>query len=57
MFTRAKWKNEKSGIVILTGDSVEFQNGFGAWQTHTYSCVYDVLSKQVVNVVVEAGRI
>ena len=37
-FSRYRWENEEKTLAFLIGDRVEFQNGFGAWQPHWYSC-------------------
>ena len=35
-------------VVVLTGDKVKFQNGFGAWQNQKYGCAYNAKTKKVV---------
>ncbi len=30
---------------LLIGDKAQFQNGFGAWQNVTYTCIYDPLNE------------
>ena len=43
--------------MILLGDKVKFQNGFGAWQPMTYACVYDTVAEAVIEAIVEEGRL
>ena len=33
-----------------SGSAVEFQNGFGAWQRMAYTCSYDPINEQVLDV-------
>lgn len=37
------------GILVVTGDKIKFQNGFGAWQIMKYECAYDVVNNVVAN--------
>ena len=32
------------------GDKLKFQNGFGAWQRMSYSCLYDPINERVLDV-------
>lgn len=34
-------------LVMLTGDKIKMQNGFGAWRKYTYRCSYDLESRSV----------
>ena len=34
----------------FTGNKVEFQNGFGAWQRMSYECTYDPVDEVVIDV-------
>ena len=36
--------------VRYSGSEVEFQNGFGVWQQHGYSCVYDPVNDWALEV-------
>ena len=36
--------------VTYVGDKVQFQNGFGAWMNMDYTCVFDPLNNQVIDV-------
>lgn len=47
----------KSDVVTYIGDSIEFQNGFGAWQPHVYECDLNVVTEQVVAVRARPGRL
>lgn len=40
-FGRWRWEDRAAGTLAYTGNSVKFQNGFGAWQNMTYWCEYD----------------
>ena len=40
-FERFRWDDRQAGTVLYGGDSVRFQNAFGAWQNMTYWCKYD----------------
>lgn len=39
-FERYAWAEPRQGAVAWYGSSVRFQNGFGAWQNMSYSCIY-----------------
>ena len=41
------------GVIVVTGDKIKFQNGFGAWQIMKYKCAYDVVKNVVVDVSAE----
>jgi hypothetical protein len=49
-FGHFRWSNQQAGIITYTGDKVQFQNGFGAWQNYSYQCDYDPESKSVIDV-------
>ena len=40
-FERFRWDDQQAGTVLYGGDSVRFQNAFGAWQNMTYWCKFD----------------
>ena len=42
----------KTGVITIEDPNVKFQNGFGAWQTRTVRCEYDLKSKSVNSVYV-----
>ncbi|GAB5451801.1 MAG: hypothetical protein Hals2KO_21290 [Halioglobus sp.] len=46
-----------NGIYTYAGDSLKLQNGFGAWQRHTYMCTYDTNIKKVIAIEVSPGRL
>lgn len=43
-------KTQSPGVVVLVGDKVKFQNGFGAWAPVKYYCAYDVINDNVLDV-------
>jgi len=55
-FSKIAWANEKRGSIVYFGDQIKFQNGFGAMQTHTYSCTWDPDTKMVLDVSARPGR-
>ena len=42
-------KTQSPGVVVLAGDRVKFQNGFGAWQNVEYYCAYDVVNNNALD--------
>jgi hypothetical protein len=56
-FSDYKWGDEKSGSVILMGDALQFQNGFGAWQNIVYACEVNIDTSSIGVVEVVAGRL
>jgi hypothetical protein len=56
-FSRVAWLDKEKGTLRLIGDKVEFQNGFGAYRPHTYSCAVDPATKAVLDVAVQPGRL
>ena len=36
--------------IRYSGDKLKFQNGFGAWQRMSYSCLYDPINERVLDV-------
>lgn len=56
-FPKFRWRDPKSLIVSYIGDSIEFQNGYGAYQAMTYVCDYDTVHNQVVDVRAKPGRL
>jgi hypothetical protein len=48
---------EQENTLTMFGDSIEFQNAFGAWAKVSYVCVYDFVSRKVLTVSGEAGRL
>lgn len=56
-FSRYSWLDKDKGTLTYMGDSIEFQNGFGAYQAHVYACDFDPASNQVLDVRASAGRL
>lgn len=58
-----EWLGARPGFTerraIVRGDSIEFQNGFGAWMRHRYSCTIDVSVNppRVLDVSADPGRL
>lgn len=55
--SRISWLDQEAGTLTFWGDKIEFQNGFGAWQTMTYSCDFDPASQIVLDVQAAPGRL
>lgn len=56
-FSKMSWQDKEKGIINIIGDKVEFQNGFGAWTNMIYACTYDPNTKQVIDVLIDEGRL
>lgn len=56
-FPLVRWHSRDDGILIYSGDKIEFQNGFGAWQNMVYECVFDTNTGYAIDVRAEPGRI
>jgi hypothetical protein len=56
-FPRFRWHDRAAGQLTFLGDSVRFQNGFGAWQNYAYSCDYDPHTDAVLDVSAWPGRL
>lgn len=56
-FTHYRWKNKKAGEVTHLGDSIQYQNGFGAWIRHTYECDIDPSGQFATAVRARPGRL
>ncbi|WP_296761603.1 hypothetical protein [Sediminimonas sp.] len=52
-FDRISWANMQENQIVIIGDKIEFQNGFGAFQRVLYKCVYDFGNETVVEATVE----
>lgn len=35
--------------LLIEGDSLKLQNGFGAWQRHSFQCTYDKVSMRITD--------
>ena len=51
------WQSKANGIVRYHGDSIQFQNAFGAWVNHKYWCDYDTVNERPIRVGAEPGRL
>lgn len=51
------WWDEKAGTLRYIGDSVKFQNQYGAWANMTYYCTYDPATKTASRVAAERGKL
>jgi hypothetical protein len=56
IFTRVKWKDQDAGQITYIGDRVQFQNGFGAFEHHNYTCDFDPGTRTVLNVTAQLSR-
>jgi hypothetical protein len=56
-FSRYRWLDKSNGTLTFIGDKIEFQNGFGAFQPHIYTCDFDPTSKSVLAVHAVPGRL
>jgi hypothetical protein len=56
-FSHFRWLNKEKGTLTFIGDKIEFQNGFGAYQTHVYECDFDPASNTVLDVRAFPGRL
>jgi hypothetical protein len=50
-------RHTKDGIVDYYGDSLRFQNGFGAWMNMVYRCTVDTKNNTVVKVSAAPGHL
>lgn len=44
-FTIVRWEDKDLGLIEGVGNSIKFQNVFGAYQQHTYFCTYNLATK------------
>lgn len=49
-FSSARWAARDHGHLTFIGDSVKFQNGYGAWQKMSYQCDYNPDTGKVLEV-------
>lgn len=54
-FSRYSWADKNAGTYISYGDLIQFQNGFGALERHSYGCIYDPAADKVLDVEVWSG--
>lgn len=45
-----------SHVIGYGGDMIELQNGFGAWQRHSYICWFDTVSNKILSIEITPGR-
>jgi hypothetical protein len=55
-FTRFS-RSANPNVFIYYGDGLKLQNGFGAWQIHTYQCTFNADTEQAKSVAVSPGRL
>ncbi|MDF3821694.1 hypothetical protein P3G55_17450 [Leptospira sp. 96542] len=56
-FSRFRWKDGKKQTVVMIGDKVQFQNGFGAYVNMVYECEFNVQTERPEMVNVSEGRL
>ena len=49
-FSTWSWGGNDKNVVRYWGDKIKFQNIFGTYQTHTYTCLYDPKAEEVIGV-------
>jgi hypothetical protein len=57
MFSHLRWADAEKGQIAYMGDHIQFQNPFGAWVPHIYTCVWDPASETVLEVSARPGRL
>jgi hypothetical protein len=55
MFSMVGWVQQETGLLKFVGDQVMPENGYGAWQPYTYSCVCDA-PKTLLKIELVEGR-
>ena len=56
-FSAIRWSDFDAGVILVAGDKIKLQNGFGAYQNHKYGCEINVVAGDVVDVFIEPGRL
>ena len=56
-FPAFQWKDKTNEVIRYHGDSIEFQNAFGAWLKHRYWCDHDTVNDRPLRVGAEPGRL
>lgn len=51
------WVDNEHSVIRAIGDQLELENAFGAWQNHTYRCDMKISDGQVINIIVQPGRL
>lgn len=52
-FNRFRWTDAEKKNITYIGDTIQFQNGFGAWQNHIYEC--DISPSTLTLIAVRVG--
>lgn len=56
-FSKMAWTDRNAGTITYWGDKIRFQNGFGAWQTVSYKCIFNTATNRMVAVEAWPGRL
>ncbi len=56
-FPRVVWADREAGLIAYVGDAVAFRNGFGQWQTHLYTCVWNPARHTVTDLQIRPGTL
>lgn len=56
-FSHFRWLSQEQGTLTFIGDKIEFQNGFGAFQAHTYECDFSPAGDRVLAARAQPGRL
>jgi len=56
-FSRSRWLDKDKGYVTFIGDTIQFQNGFGAMENQIYECDFDPATRTVLGVRARPGRL
>lgn len=51
-FNPAGWHSKEKGQIMVIGDQLKLQNGFGAWKHVSYMCAYDPATERAVDATV-----
>jgi hypothetical protein len=57
MFSSVRWGDREKGIIVYSGDRVQFQNSLGNWIRHHYLCEFDASNKSVASVEASPGAL
>ena len=52
-----RWGNKQKYTITYIGDTIQFQNKYGAWENKIYFCEYDPFTESVVSVKMRNGRL
>jgi hypothetical protein len=56
-FTHFSWKDKTAGTITYFGDKLKLQNGFGAFQNYTYSCLVDTNTDSILDIGAQPGKL